>query len=604
MAPRAERALVSVCLLVAALVVALLQPVGAASAASPVPVPPTLPVAIEPLAGYQGAQLCDPVARTGVNKLKSLLAATYSSTSFGITRACSGTTATSEHMEGRALDWMISGATQKANAQAFLAWLLKSDAAGNPQAMARRMGIMYIVWDDRMFRLYDTGRGWSEYQGCSATQAASYDTTCHRNHVHFSLSWDGAAGKTSYWSGSAVTAPNCPEVGGVAVPAALAKTGLELMPLPPFRLLDTAGTIGVSTRCRLAQDSDPDQRIDVQVSGRGGVPPSATAVVLSVQVRGPNAPLKLYVEPTGSTAPRLRVSTTAMNVNGLGSMTVPLGSGGRVSLTLPTGASDVSVDVLGYYASPDAVTSLFHPGAPVRVLDTWAAATVLAPGETRTLDLSGRAGLPSAGATAVTLSATVSNGSASGGVTLFGGADTAPSSTLLSVYAPAGRVRTNLVLARVAPNGTITVRNDTTGTRHLRLDVLGWWAPASVAGGSRYVPLAPSEVIDTTENKGVTGAMTAGRVATPALAGVGGVPTAGVTAVALQATALAPTADTGLLVWRAGEANPATRSASPRLGVDHTAFLVAPLASGKTSFSNTVGTVGLRAYAVGYWYLP
>ena len=63
-APRAERALVTAGLLVAALVVTLLQPVGGVAAATPpVPTPPALPSAIEAFPAYQGAQFCDPVAR-------------------------------------------------------------------------------------------------------------------------------------------------------------------------------------------------------------------------------------------------------------------------------------------------------------------------------------------------------------------------------------------------------------------------------------------------------------------------------------------------------------------------------------------------------------
>ena len=570
------------------------------------PTPPSLPTAIEPFPAYQGAQLCAPVARSGPKALQSVLTKTYGTTSYGITRACSGSTATSEHMEGRALDWMVSGTTQKAEANAFLAWLFADDAAGNHYAMARRMGIMYVVWNNRMFRLYDTAQGWTEYDGCSKLTSSTYDTTCHRNHVHFSFTWDGAGARTSYWTGTAMATPSCPSAPAVAAAPALPTTGLEFVPLPPTRILDTAAGIGVAAPCRLSQDawSGDDRRIDLQVSGVGGVPASgARAALISLQTLRPNAPDKVYIEPTGSTAPRLRASTSDLGVNGLGAVIVPLGSGGRVSLTLSTGATDVSVDVLGYYVTAG-TGDRFHPVDPTRLLNTVSAGTPLAPGESRTLHVGGVAGVPTSGASALSLTVTVYDGTTSGGVTVYDPDDTAPPATLLSVQGAATSRRTNVVVSRLSSSGDVVVRNTASGTRHVLVDVNGWWAPASTAGGSLYMPLPTAEVIDTTEKKGVAGPMVAGVTSVVPLAGKGGVPATGVTAVALQATVLSPTVRTALAVWRAGQPKPTVRAASPTKGVDHTVLVVAPLASGQVALQNVYGTAGLRAYAVGYWYLP
>jgi hypothetical protein len=607
-APRAERALMTVGLVVAALVVALLQPVGGAAAATvPVPKPPSLPTAIEPFPAYQGAQLCAPFARSGPKDLKAVLTATYGTTSYGITRACTGSTATSEHMEGRALDWMVSGTTQKADAKAFLAWLFADDAAGNHYAMARRMGIMYVVWDNRMFRLYDTAQGWTEYDGCSKLTSSAYDTTCHRNHVHFSFTWDGAGARTSYWSGTAMTTPSCPSAASVAAAPALPTTGLEFVPLPPTRILDTAAGIGVAAPCRLTQDawSGDDRRIDLQVSGVGGVPATgARAVLISLQTLRPNAPDKVYIQPTGSTASRLRASTTDIGLNGLGAVIIPLGSGGRVSLTLSTGATDVSVDVLGYYVVADGSGDLFHPLRPARVLNTVTDGVSLAPGESRTLSLAGVAGIPASGASAVSLAVTLYGGTTAGGVTVFDPDDAAPPATLLSVQGGATDRRTNVVVSRLSASGELVLRNTASGTRDVLVDVNGWWAPGSTPGGSLYKPLPTAEVIDTTEGKGVPARMAAGKTAGVTLAGKGGVPANGVTAVALQATMLSPTVRTAFIAWPAGHSRPTARSASPSKGIDHTALVVAPLVSGQVALQNVYGTAGLRAYAVGYWYLP
>jgi peptidoglycan hydrolase-like protein with peptidoglycan-binding domain len=79
-------------------------------------------------------------------------------------------------------------------------WLLASDAAGHPYANARRLGIMYIIWNNQIWGSYRAGDGWRPYSTCAAHPEARSDTTCHRDHIHFSLSWAGAQGRTSFWT--------------------------------------------------------------------------------------------------------------------------------------------------------------------------------------------------------------------------------------------------------------------------------------------------------------------------------------------------------------------------------------------------------------------
>jgi len=179
-----------------------------AQAVAPPATPPTLPAGIESLAGYVPVTSCDPHAKPGVTALGRLLVRTYPGTSYGIDRTC-GSSPTSEHNEGRAIDWMVSVRTpaRAAQANAVLTWLLAKDAAGNPYANARRLGVMYIIWNNKMWRAYDSGSGWREYRGCTTRTARSSDTTCHRDHIHISLSWEGAMRRTSFWTGR-VAAPD------------------------------------------------------------------------------------------------------------------------------------------------------------------------------------------------------------------------------------------------------------------------------------------------------------------------------------------------------------------------------------------------------------
>ncbi|MCW2817310.1 MAG: peptidoglycan-binding protein [Marmoricola sp.] len=172
-------------------------PQGAVSTAGSTP---------EGLAAYVPADSCDPTAKPGTLALGNLLKATYAGSSFGIDRTC-GTDPlpTSEHYDGRAVDFFrsVRVSTQKAQMGALISWMLAPDAQGQPYANARRLGVMYLIWDNRIWGSYRPSDGWRPYSSCVSHPEAAYDTTCHRDHLHVSLSWEGAMRRTSFWTGRA-----------------------------------------------------------------------------------------------------------------------------------------------------------------------------------------------------------------------------------------------------------------------------------------------------------------------------------------------------------------------------------------------------------------
>lgn len=180
----------------------LAAPATAATVAPPVP--SGLPAAIEPLAGYVAADSCDPVVRPGVERFAALLQRTWPGTSTGITRACGADPLpTSEHYDGRAVDWMVgTGPRGRARATALVHWLFARDAAGNRWAMARRLGVMYVIWHNHIWGAYSAEEGWRPYSSCARHPGRAWDTTCHRDHVHVSFSWAGATGRTSFFTGT------------------------------------------------------------------------------------------------------------------------------------------------------------------------------------------------------------------------------------------------------------------------------------------------------------------------------------------------------------------------------------------------------------------
>ncbi len=169
---------------------------------------PNLPRELDIASPYLPQTVCDPAAKPGVTAFARLMSQHYSEFSYGISRACNyGLT---EHSEGRALDWMLNknDPTERAIADAVVDWLVAPDANGQPGAMARRFGIMYIIWDRRIWGTYQMNEGWRPYYGSSP----------HTDHIHFSFSWDGAMRRTSWWTGKAWTSVTRTPGGSASVP--------------------------------------------------------------------------------------------------------------------------------------------------------------------------------------------------------------------------------------------------------------------------------------------------------------------------------------------------------------------------------------------------
>ncbi len=195
-----------------------------------VPRPPSkaLPATLDMATPYQAQLSCDPRDKPGVAAFAALMQATYKMGTSGISRGCLG--GTSEHYDGRALDWMLSSKDpqQKAVADSVVTWLSADNGA-----MARRFGISYIIWNTKMWREYAPERGWAAYAGSSP----------HTDHIHFSFSWDGAMKRTSWWTGTATTVVDlgtCRVYAGQYAPlytvarTAACPTNLPVAPASPY----------------------------------------------------------------------------------------------------------------------------------------------------------------------------------------------------------------------------------------------------------------------------------------------------------------------------------------------------------------------------------
>jgi len=109
----------------------------------------------------------------------------------------------SNHAQGRAIDVMVGRSGSGYNTTRGLNivnWLLASDANGNQNANARKLGIQQILFNDRCWNS-------SGDRGISTWNAMRPCGIGHFDHVHIDLTINGANGNVSWWGAT-------PEVSG------------------------------------------------------------------------------------------------------------------------------------------------------------------------------------------------------------------------------------------------------------------------------------------------------------------------------------------------------------------------------------------------------
>jgi hypothetical protein len=148
---------------------------------------------------YDPATHCDPMPHKGVEAMVRWLTRHTRGVFWGSYRCEQwGPHSASLHAENRAIDWHPAS---RADAARLIDLLLAPDSAGNPHALARRMGVEELIWDCSYwgagapdFGTYDYcyGRGGVRRKHLDPTQA-------HLNHVHIGMSIKGARAQTSFW---------------------------------------------------------------------------------------------------------------------------------------------------------------------------------------------------------------------------------------------------------------------------------------------------------------------------------------------------------------------------------------------------------------------
>ncbi len=394
------------------------------------------------------------------------------------------------------------------------------------------------------------------------------------------------------------------------VPVAQAAVQGSFTSLAPQRILDTrADGVTVDGESMRTGALGPNSTISLRIVGRAGVPAGGvTAVAINVTAVGQTLPTFITGWPSGAARP----GTSNLNPNpGLIAPNLVIskvGADGRINLYNSTGNVHLIADIAGWFASGDT----FTPLDPSRIMDSR-----LADGDTddelheRTgaigatgvysLPVTGRGGVPATGVAAVAVNITAVNQTAVTFITAWPSGASKPGTSNLNPRP--GLVAPNMAVVKVGSDGRINLFNDA-GTTDLIVDIVGWF-PLSTT----FTALTPARVLDTravgTTVDGIgqrVGAVGADGLRTVRIAGRGGVPASGVSAVVLNVTAVNQTRNSFITAYPAGQRRPNSSNLNPAPGIVAPNLVIAKVGpNGDVSLYNSSGTVDLIVDVAGWF---
>lgn len=245
----------------------------------------------------------------------------------------------------------------------------------------------------------------------------------------------------------------------------------EFTPRSPERLLDT----------RLTTRPVADDIVEVQVTGRGGVPADAEAAVINVAAVDPGDFGYVTAFPCGTLRPHASTINYTPGITIANNTTVAIGEGGKVCLYVKAG-TDLIADLNGWYSPGDVYTAR----SPERLVDTRLTTSIAA--ETYVpIDVVGRAGVPE-DATAVVLNLAAVDPRGHGYVTAYPCGRVRPTASTIN-YRPDVTIANNATVA-VGVEGKVCVFSK--AEIDLVADIGGWYV-----GDELFSARSPERLLDT-----------------------------------------------------------------------------------------------------------
>ncbi len=248
------------------------------------------------------------------------------------------------------------------------------------------------------------------------------------------------------------------------------------------------------------------------------------------------------------------------------------------SRTLAASVAGLALSIAGVGAAAGAAQAAVSPAvashgftavAQTRLLDTRTDPAIhkLGPAGTADLTVTGVAGVPSTGVSAVVLNVTAIARTTSTYITVYPAGTTKPNSSNLNVLA--GVTRANQVIAQVGAGGAITLYNYN-GNTDVIVDITGYFAT-----GSTYTGQAPARILDTRVTHTPLAARTTRVVQ---VTGHGNVPS-GVTSVVVNMTGLSTTQGGYLTAYPTGTTRPVASNLNLTTSQTSAVLVIAKLSS-------------------------
>ena len=284
--------------------------------------------------------------------------------------------------------------------------------------------------------------------------------------------------------------------------AGIAVAGLEFFPVTPCRLADTRVSSFQSGFGPPSMTAGQTRTFAIPSNSACGIPSTAAAYSLNVTVVTQGYLGFLTIWPAGQSMPNVSTlnsysnsSTTVANA-----AIVPAGTNGAINIYV-TDATDVILDINGYFALPLSTGLEFYPVTPCRLVDTRVATfqsgfgpPSMTAGMVRTFPIPSNSacGIP-ATASAYSLNVTAVPQETLGFLSIWPTGQPLPNVSTLNVY-NAGTVVANAAIVPAGTNGAVNTY--VTDATDLVIDIDGYFGPAT-ANGLSFYPATPCRVADT-----------------------------------------------------------------------------------------------------------